>query len=72
MPTYTYRCRQCKHLSEIFCSYSEKHEVEKTLSCEHCNAKEMMPVFKVNIGNKGNDSPGGSCGGSCGGCSGCG
>ena len=63
MPTYNYKCKDCKHTFSIEASIDEKSNLEPV--CPECEGTNIIQIFK-SVGVINNCS-GSSCN-SCGGC----
>jgi putative FmdB family regulatory protein len=43
MPNYTYKCKDCKNINEMFISLDD---FENEVKCKDCNSTDMSRVFK--------------------------
>ncbi|MBD3204534.1 zinc ribbon domain-containing protein [Candidatus Woesearchaeota archaeon] len=67
MPVYKFRCKKCKNIEEIFCTFSKKKTEAEKLHCKNCGSDDFTEVYQLNLGSK--DSGSSESSASCGTCS---
>jgi len=58
---YEYQCLDCRAVTELECSISERDKYEKELVCASCGGRNLKRIFNAFIPRKGSSSACSSC-----------